>query len=367
MSMYTIRHIERDSSRFRKIVRGAVKSGIRKYLSMGEFIGKTGKDLVSIPLPQLQIPRFRFGDTEKGVGRGSGDPGDPVAVEPDGVGRAGDDPGEHILEVELTLEELAGIMAEELELPRIEPRGKQNISATKDRYTGIATRGPEALRHMRRTFRQSLRRQMASGTYQADNPHLWPYREDRRYRSWKPTVEPDSSAVILYMMDVSGSMGAEQKELVRLVSFWIDTWLTAQYRGLERRFIIHDAAAREVDEYAFFHTRENGGTRISSAYELALSLVATRFHPDDYNIYAFHFSDGDNFFDDNERAVGRMRQLAGLSNLCCYGQVQGGYGSGNFIDLLARRMGDEEKLIVAKINDKGAIYDALKAFLGSGR
>lgn len=367
MGVFIPRHIERDDSRFRKIVRGMVKSGIRKYLSRGELIGKTGKDVISIPLPQLQIPRFRFGDARKGVGQGEGEPGDPIAVEPEGDGQAGGDPAEHILEVELTLEELAGIMAEELELPRIEPRGKRNITSTKDRYSGIAIKGPEALRHTRRTFRQALKRQMASGTYQATNPCVWPYKEDRRYRSWKPTVEPESSAVIIYMMDVSGSMGDEQKDLVRLVSFWIDTWLKAHYRGLERRFIIHDAAAREVDEHAFFHTRESGGTRISSAYRLALSLIETGFSPDDYNIYAFHFSDGDNFFDDNERAVEHLRQLARVANLSCYGQVQGGYGAGNFIDLIAQRLRNEEKLVVARIKDKEAIYDALKAFLGSGR
>lgn len=367
MSAYTPRRIERDSSRFRKIVRGAVKAGIRKYLSTGELIGKTGKDLVSIPLPQLQIPRFRFGDARKGVGQGQGEPGDPVAVDPEGDGQAGGDPGEHILEVELTLEELAEIMAEELELPRIEPRGKRNIANTRDRYTGIAIKGPEALRHVRRTFRQALRRQLASGTYQPANPNVWPYKEDRRYRSWKPTIEPDSSAVIIYMMDVSGSMGDEQKELVRLISFWIDSWLTAHYRGLERRFIIHDAAAREVDEHAFFHTRESGGTRISSAYDLALSLIKTSFPPEDYNIYTFHFSDGDNFFDDNEWAVERLRRLVGLSNLSCYGQVQGGYGAGNFIDLLSQRMYKEEKLVTARIKGREAIFDALKVFLGSGR
>ena len=304
---------------------------------------------------------------QKGVGQGQGDPGDPIAIEPDGDGQAGGDPAEHMLEVELTLEELAEIMAEELEFPRIEPRGKRNITATKDRYTGIAIKGPEALRHMRRTFRQALRRQMASGTYRSADPYVWPYKEDKRYRSWKPTTEPDSSAVILYMMDVSGSMGDEQKELVRLLSFWIDTWLTAHYHGLERRFIIHDAAAKEVDEHSFFHTRESGGTRISSAYELALSLIETTFRPDDYNIYTFHFSDGDNFFDDNERAVERLRRLAQVSNLSCYGQVQGGYGAGNFIDLIQQRMRNEEKLVATRIKDKEAIYDALKVFLGSGR
>ncbi|MGD0229101.1 MAG: DUF444 family protein [Syntrophorhabdales bacterium] len=366
--MQPTRHIEPDRSRFRNIVRGAVKSGIRKYLSRGELIGKSGKDLISIPLPQLQIPRFRFGRSLQGVGQGEGGPGDPIAIDPNDSGaQAGGDPAEHMLEVELTIEELAGIMAEELALPRIEPRGKRNITATRDRYSGIAIKGPEALRHVKRTFRQALRRQLATGTYEDKNPYVWPYKEDRRYRSWKPTVEPDSNAVIFYMMDVSGSMGDEQKELVRLVSFWIDTWLMSHYRGVERRFIIHDAAAREVDRHAFFHTRESGGTRISTAYELAARLIHTAFNPEEYNIYTFHFSDGENFTDDNDKALAALKEVISLCNLSCYGQVEGSYGSGSFLGLLAEKIQGERKLVVARIRDKEAIYDALKAFLGTGQ
>ena len=81
------------------------------------------------------------------------------------------------------------------------------------------------------------------------------------------------------MMDVSGSMGDEQKEIVRIESFWIDAWLQSQYKGLESRYIIHDAVAREVDRETFFHTRESGGTMISSAYKLAASSSTTTTRP----------------------------------------------------------------------------------------
>lgn len=366
--MLSIRQIERDSSRFRKIVRGAVRSGIRKYLSKGELIGKSGKDFISIPLPQLEIPRFRFGETRKGVGQGEGDVGDPVAIEPgEGGTQAGGDPAEHILEVELKIDELAAILGEELALPRIEPRGKRNITNLKDRYRGISVKGPESLRHAKRTFRQALRRQMMSGTYQPDNPHVWPYKEDRRYRSWKPTQEPDANAVIIYMMDVSGSMGDQQKELVRLISFWIDTWLMSQYKGVERRFIIHDAAAREVDQHTFFHTRESGGTRISTAYALCLKLIKENFHPEDFNIYTFHFSDGENFLDDNEKAVLVLKEVLHLTNLSCYGQVSGTYGMGFFLNIVKDRARGIENLVTATIYNKESIYDALRVFLGTGK
>jgi sporulation protein YhbH len=367
--LYQANRIERDRSRFKKIVRGAIRSGIRKYISHGELIGRKGKDLVSIPLPQLEIPRFRFGQNPKGIGQGEGKPGDPVALDPNGPGQkqAGSDPGDHILEVELTLEELAEIMGEELALPRIEPRGKKNIVAERDKYKSIARTGPEALRHFKRTFRQALRRQIITGTYDPAEPKVWPVKEDKLYRSWKTLPEQESNAVVIYMMDVSGSMGDEEKELVRLTSFWIDTWLTSQYKGVERRFIIHDAAAREVDGETFFHTRESGGTRISSAYEVCLKLIRESFPSQDYNLYPFHFTDGDNFSDDDEQALKLLSEIVPQANVFCYGQVEGAYGSGGFLRLIQEKVKEEEKIRTATLRDRESIYDALKAFLGTGR
>src|SRR5262245_10450668 len=174
--------IERDQQRFRKIVRGKVKSNLNKYISRGEMIGKKGKDLVSIPLPQIEIPQFRYGQKGSGgAGQGEGDIGQPLGpTKGDGNSGAGDQPGGHILEVELTMEELASILGEELELPRIEPRGKKNIVSTRDRYTGIRQAGPESLRHFKRTFKRALKRQIASNLYDPDRPMVVPIREDKQ-------------------------------------------------------------------------------------------------------------------------------------------------------------------------------------------
>src|SRR5258708_27797037 len=106
------------------------------------------------------------------------------------------------------------------------------------------------------------------GTCQRDRPVIIAIPDDKRYGSWKTEPEPIANAVIIYMMDVSGSMGDEQKEIVRIESFWIDAWLQKQYKGLESRYIIHDAVAREVDRDTFFHTRESGGTLSSNAAKL---------------------------------------------------------------------------------------------------
>src|SRR3954467_9754218 len=169
--------IDRDSHRFHKLVRGKVKSNLSKYIGRGEMIGKKGKDLVSIPLPSIAVPQFKYGKKGKGgVGSGDGAVGTPLGP-PQGDGDqpgAGDQPGGHILEVELTMEEIAAILGEELSLPRIEPRGKKNIVTKRDKYTSIRQVGPESLRHFKRTFKRALKRQISSGTYDSLDPRVVP-------------------------------------------------------------------------------------------------------------------------------------------------------------------------------------------------
>jgi sporulation protein YhbH len=364
--------IKQDHNRFKQIVRGRIKSNLRKYLQKGEMIGKKGKDVISIPLPTIDIPHFRFGHKQQGgVGQGEGEPGTVLApgnVQP-GPGQAGEGEGEHQLEVDVSLEELAEILGEELALPRILPKGKERIFTTRLRYTGINTTGPESLRHFRRTFKQALKRQIASGTYNPDRPIIIPTRADKRYRTWKIENLPQSNAVIIYMMDVSGSMGDEQKEIVRAESFWIDTWLRTQYKGIEVRYIIHDAVAREVDRETFFHTRESGGTMISSAYKLCRDLIKSDYPASAWNIYPFHFSDGDNWSADDTRLCVEILkdEVLPASNLFSYGQVESPYGSGQFIKDLREAFGEADNVALSEIADKDAIYQSIKDFLGRGK
>ncbi|MBK8941390.1 MAG: DUF444 family protein [Polyangiaceae bacterium] len=364
--------IDQDHGRFRQIVRGKVRENLRKYISTGELVGRKGKDVVSIPIPQIDIPRFRFGDKQTGgVGQGDGQPGDPLGQgeEAPGQGQAGKDAAEHALEVDVTMDELAEILAEELELPRIEDRGKSKISNAHDKYSGIRRVGPESLRHFKRTYREALKRMIASGTFAPDNPVVVPVPDDKRYRSWKTITEPVTNAVIIYMMDVSGSMGDEQKEIVRIESFWIDMWLTKQYRGLESRFIIHDAVAREVDRDTFFHTRESGGTMISSAYKLCAQMIKDDYPASEWNIYPFHFSDGDNWsMDDTLSCVELLKkEILPAANMFAYGQVESPYGSGQFIKDLREQFKADERVVTSEIRDKDAIVGSIRDFLGKGK
>ena len=364
--------IEHDLQRFRQIVKGKIRENLRKYVTHGEMIGRKGRDLVSIPIPQLDVPHFRYGKNGSGgVGQGEGEPGTPIGKgdEQEGVGKAGGDPGGHVVEVEVTLEELAAILGDELHLPRIEPKGKSNITEEKVRYSSIRSTGPESLRHFRRTYMQALKRQISSSTYDVDRPKVIPIREDKRYRSWTTHPLPDANAVAVYLMDVSGSMTDEQKHIVRTESFWIDTWLRSHYPGLERRYIIHDAAAQLVDEETFYHTRESGGTRISSAYKCCVELLESSFPPADWNVYCFQFSDGDNWGEDNQQSLQLLREklLPGV-NLFCYGQVESPYGSGEYLRTLRQSLGDGvDNPVLSEIKNKDAIFDSIRQFLGKGK
>ena len=374
-----VSRIEQDHQRFRQIVKGRIRKDLRGYLTRREMIAREGRGVVSVPIHDIDTPTFRYGDNSSGVGMGEPGEGEGPAGAGDNAG--GDQPGRHVLEVDVTLEELADILAEELSLPRIKPKGASSITETRDKYTGVRPQGPAALRHFKRTYREALKRQILVGDYDPDNPVIVPIKRDMRYRSWEQVPTPRNNAAIVYMMDVSGSMGEQQKELVRLNAFWIDTWLRRNYKGIESRYIVHDIGAREVDKKTFFSVREDGGTRISSAFSLAGQLVEAHYPPSVWNVYMFHFSDGDNSSEADNRLCVRLlgEKLLPMSNMFGYCQVASAYGSGNFINVLheafpgseASRghadVGDTPNLVTSRVNAREDIYDALKTFFAAGR
>ena len=220
-----------------------------------------------------------------------------------------------MLEVEVTLDELAEILGEELELPRIEPKGKSKIVADKDTLHRHPPRRPGVAAplqaHLSSEALQAADRHRAPTTRA---PGVVPVRDDKRYRILEDRrPSPQSNAVIIYMMDVSGSMGDEQKEIVRIESL-LDRHLAAQpVQGPRERYIIHDAAAREVDRETFFHTRESGGTMISWPTSCAPKMIEDDYPPNEWNIYPFHFSDGDNWSIDDTLTVRRAAE----ADSCC--------------------------------------------------
>ena len=344
--------IDRDVDRFRQIIRGKIKENLKEYISQDgvNVFGKEGRHKITVPLPQIDLPRFVYSSKGGGVGQGNGDSGGD---------EAGQDPADNPLEVNVSLEEMAELLAEVLELPRIEPKGKSEITVDSNKYRTIRTTGPESLRHFKKTFRTALKRQMAEGTYTPDDPNIIPIKEDKRYRASKPITIPHNQAVIIYMMDVSGSMGFHEKEMARLTSFWIDLYLRSQYKNIRSRYIIHNVNAKEVDQHTFYHTMETGGTRIASAYELARDIIKADYPVADWNTYLYHYSDGDDWGSDmSNQACDVMQELLDQVNQISYVQVR---ERGDFMKVVKKRFADESKVAITTAFKKEQILDAIKS------
>jgi len=345
--------IERDREKFRRIVRGQIKQDLRKYMSQDgmEIYGKDGQQKIKVPIPYISLPRFIFGQKGGGVGQGGAGEG------------AGKETGEHPLEVEITLEEMANLIGEELELPRIVPKGKSQVEVDSHRYRSTKTVGPESLRHFKKTFIHALKRSVVTGEYDPKNPIVLPIKEDKRYRASKPFFIPHNQAVIIYIMDVSGSMGEPEKERARLTSFWIDLWLRSQYKNIVSRYIIHDTQAVEVDRHTFYHTQQSGGTHIASAYKLSQELIKIEFPPEDWNIYVFQYSDGEDWTAGSADSIAIIRDLLGCVNQISYCEV---HQRGTFKQTLDKTFGSNRNIVTATAYEKTQILDAIKEFFKTG-
>ena len=368
--------MESDLKRFKEIVRGKIKEELKRFISNGGIIMEKAGKSIKIPMPSIDIPNFSFGpseDGESGSGEGQEGEGGEKQASPEkgeGGGGAGNQSGEHSLEMDVPLSDLAELLGEELALPNIRPSSQGEASSKTYRYSSVHKEGPDSLSIFRKTYLKALKRSLISGDYNPDNPKIVPIKDDKRFLTAKEITKPCTNAVIIYMMDVSGSMGDEQKEIVRLTSFWIDTWLSKHYKGLKKRYIIHDATAKEVDSDVFYRTKESGGTLISSAYKLAIEIINKEFLGKDWNIYLFHFSDGDNWSGNDTMECLRLieENMLGTINLFSYGQVESRYGSGQFLRELSKKFGEShEHIALAAIKDREAIMDSLKVFLGRGK
>lgn len=157
-----------------------------------------------------------------------------------------------------------------------------------------------------------------------------------------------------------GSMGSFEKYVARSFFFWMTRFLRHQYEKVDIVFISHHTEAKEVTEEEFFTRGESGGTICSSAYVKALDIIDNRFPPALYNIYPFHFSDGDNLTSDNERCVKLIGELLKRANLFGYGEVNQ-YNRSSTLMSAYKHIATPNFLYYV-IREKGEVYHALKSF-----
>ncbi len=339
----SIANRERFLRRYREDIRRSVTEAVR---DRGITEIEKSKS-ISIPRHDISEPEFRHGvgGTRDTVHPGNQDylQGDRIARPERGSGGGGSSASDHgegqdDFTFELSREEFMQYFFEDLELPRLIKTNLMAIPSWKNMRAGYSIDGAPNNIDIVRSLRSSLGRRIALGsplvaklrelealmlTLQADPedrrdeilrleedihllkgriwriPFIDPF--DLRYINRVRQPIPSSQAVMFCVMDVSGSMDEQRKDLAKRFFILLYLFLTRNYEHIEVVFIRHHTRADEVDENTFFHSQESGGTVVSSALELMKQIIEDRYPASEWNIYGAQASDGDNWNDDSPK------------------------------------------------------------------
>jgi len=355
---------EIDRQRHQEKVRDAIKKNLADIVSEESIIMHDGRKVVKVPIRSLDEFHFRFDYGKQkhgGQGEGKSKQGDIIYSDPQkgqGKGKgAGEEPGVDYYEAEITVDELAEMIFEDLGLPNLEQKKKPEIASESVEFKDIRKKGISSNIDRKRTIMEAIKRSAIKGEPKLAG--ITP--EDLRFRTWETTFKYESNAVVLAMMDTSGSMGPFEKYIARSFFFWMVRFLRTKYNNVQIVFLAHHTEAKETTEEEFFTKGASGGTRCSSVYKLALEVIEKRYSPQDYNIYAFHFSDGDNLASDNENCVKLINELLQVCNMVGYGEIEGPYYYTSTLRTAFKKVTDS-KFTVVTIRDKSGVYPALKKF-----
>ena len=355
-----------DQQRHQEKVQEAIRNNLPDLITEENIVMSNGREVVKIPIRSLDEYKIRYNyDKNKHVGQGDGESkvGDVVARDGSegqkGAGKgqgAGDQPGEDYFEAEVSLMELEEALFKQLELPNLKRKEKQEHLVEDIEFNDIRKTGLMGNIDKKRTMMTAFKRNAMKGT-----PKFHPiYQEDLKFKTWNEIVKPDSKAVVLAMMDTSGSMGIWEKYMARSFFFWMTRFLRSKYETVEIEFIAHHTEAKVVTEEDFFSKGESGGTICSSAYRKALELIENKYHPDQFNIYPFHFSDGDNLTSDNARCVKLVEELMKVSNLFGYGEVNQYNRHSTLMSAYKNIKNEDFKYYILK--QKVDVFHAMKSF-----
>jgi uncharacterized protein len=418
----------KDAARHREKVRDSIRQNIADIIGEESIITRKEGEIVKVPIRGLKSYQFiykRESSGGTGIGQGKSGKGDVIGRQPSPEGQPGqpgDRPGVDYLETEIEIEELIGMMLEDLGLPNLKKKAFTETVIPKGwKYENIEKTGILPHLDKKRTVKEAVRRTasfvetlmrktgkpagicekalaQAKGDLllaekilrdgepeQENGPLLRLYTQDLRYRTLERDLEYQSNAVVLAMMDVSGSMTTMKKYLARSFYFWLVEFLKQLYKNVQIRFIAHTTEAKLVDEHEFFHRGEGGGTLCHSALDLAVHLIETEYNPSRWNIYPFHFSDGEDFEPLQTIASAKALMKLGV-NILGYGEIQvDPYSSSRLMETFARELnlsrtfssyggltmytGMETSVpfIGVMLQDKSHVYPALKEFLRKER
>jgi len=324
-----------DRSRHRQKIEKAIKESIRDVVAEESIIGQSGKKKIRIPVKGIKEHRFVYGDNEKNkrvgsaqgknVGKGQRIGHRRRRKPQEGDESPGNAPGEEMYEIEMSLEELAGYLFNDLELPELAKKSFKFTTQEKMKRKGKRPYGIRPRLSKKETIKQKIRRKKAAikaGTYNPEEDGRFTFHEsDLRYKHIAPVIKENTAAVVFFVMDVSGSMTKSKKFLARSFFFLLYQFLNHKYSSTDVVFISHTAEAQEVNEEQFFTQVPNGGTLVSTGLKKVEEVIEKRYHPNNWNIYTFYCGDGDNWAIDNKEALAAFRRLKENNQVMCYTEI----------------------------------------------
>lgn len=366
-----------DRRRHKELVENSIKDNLSEILSEESIVGETEDKKIKIPIKGIKEYSFIYGRNNDSVASGNSNQkrGDKLGKEDKKAmsenNSAGNEDGDDVYETEITVEEAIDYLLEDLELPNLEDKKTSaNILSLSIKKRGYQKYGIRPRFAKKRTMIEKIKRKQSykrslgeRKTLKKPTLERFPFiLDDMRYFRIKKTVTPESNAAIIFIMDVSGSMDNSKKFLARSLFFVLSRFIRKKYNTVEVAFVSHSTVAKEVDEYEFFHKVESGGTYISSGFNKALQIIKTRFNHANWNIYTFYASDGDNWSEDDDRAILACKELLDVCNLVGYSELLRGYSFTSIKDKFLKEI-KSPKFRVTSVNARQDLWKGIRDIL----
>lgn len=351
-----------NRQRFIQRTREQVKRAVADALKGGNVKETYDNGKIKVPVKGTKEPIF--GHDYKSGNRQHVVPGNKDFIEgdtiqkpdeEDGAGRSGamDGEGEDDFEFTLTKEEFLNFFFEDLELPDLIKKQIRDIDKFKQTRSGFTNYGSPVQLDVRMTMRYAIGRRialrrpkpediealeaeaqtlLAAGKVEAADalfaeikalcnrmkavPWIDPF--DVRYRNFVMQPQPVTQAVMICVMDVSGSMAEREKDIAKRFFMLLYIFLTRKYQNVDIVYVRHHSSAEECNEEDFFYKRESGGTLVSSGLELANKIIRDRYPVNDWNIYVAQASDGDNYAGDNDDCRAELAKMLPIVQYFAY-------------------------------------------------
>lgn len=336
-----------NRERFLQRYKGQIKAAVARAIKGRSITDIENGEKISIPVKDVNEPSF--GHAKGGIWE-SVQPGNEEYLKGDqiarpkggggsGKGQAGnsEETSEDDFAFQLSREEFLNYFFEDLALPNLVKTQLTSTTDFKSQRAGYTTSGTASSLHVLRSLRGAMGRRIAVGgrssrrlraaeqellallgqDTDASDPRVVELKQeihhlrlrllaipfidpfDLRYNNRVKVPKPATQAVMFCLLDVSGSMDEQKKEIAKRFFILLYLFLTKAYEKIEVVFIRHHTAALEVSEDDFFHSRESGGTIVSSALNLLTQIIKERFAKSDWNVYVAQASDGDNWDNDS--------------------------------------------------------------------